>query len=651
MADINSNPILAAAADGQAPLSIETPSVSTASPTDPKLLAIENAIADSSVNREALTTNIKTAASERSSLGDIVKNAISEATAANQTIRLAADVADMQAQNNTIAGFEAGGGTDEQVLLMAQMKDQRDELNAIMTDRRAVQKSARESGSLAAAIGSRFHMKQTQGDLDAAKDRLANTSAQIASLSGATESFSRVNQLTKRTINEGTIAANYKKIGAEGDVKAAQAEIININSNADSMAALVDSDSRNIQSLLSAYRIDGEAEGRELAREKMKLQREKMALQREINAIELPKAKVALEQAQTNLIKSKKLGPTQIAAAELAVQDANKRIADAAKVEVERATAVQQGQSLLGIPIETAETITARAANAVTREKYALLQDLGGVDDMVIGSTPSEARSNLSVFENTPDTRMTGILDTITSAQIEEYAASPDGVPKNSKVIEEDFNSKAKVFMDTASAKITTGDTSNPYHSVPMGVLANNMKAVRDDEFYKTTLEPMGMKDMNPEAILEAGVAGIRAGTVTPEQVAVGIETIFDSAAAYNNTAEGGYRRVGLPNQTTYNVQFKKPSTFSSQLKLLSTAAQAAPVALVNFTDEGDLGLVKSSLKALNDPFISVDLMDPTRVKELVVKMLSAEPVKTATPTSPVSAPAQTPNVIPDTVE
>jgi hypothetical protein len=607
-----------------------------------KLEAVQQALQESTGR---ITTNIQqleASVKQTQTATDVAATAIADIAAANQIVQTTKDTVDLQAQNATIDSFEVSGGVEMQTALAATLKEDSERVATLLDEKQDIVDDEFTGIQVVDAVINEFRSIQTSLEIEAAQAQQQQTITSIRNSTTATESFARQNALTKRTLNSAVIEANYKGIEADSKLKGAKVELDNINSNATAMARLVSADSQNVSNLVSAFRLEGEAEARELAKERQTFAREQMAFTREQWAVQLPAAKVALDQAKFNLGKSQTLGPTVIASAEQSLATAQKNFSDQVATGQQISEAVQQGQALVGLPIEPRETIEFGMSNPVTREKYTRLQELGGVPDMRIGQTAFEAKSTLDLIApqgGLAETPATKALDTITSLQIEVYNQSPEGIPKDDAIVEEDFNNTANTFMANAASKIVTGDTSNPYHAPPMGTLANAMKSIRDSKFYKTVLAPMEMKEINPEKIVEAAVAGVRAGTVSPDEASLGIETIFDSAAAYNNTLQGGYRRLGLPNQASYNVQFKRPPR---------TAAETLDLALIPFRSKvsatllGTLIGVKgakdigtTALQILRSPHITVNLMDATQIKSTLVKFLSVAPDKADT-TPPV---------------
>ena len=132
----------------------------------------------------------------------------------------------------------------------------------------------------------------------------------------------------------------------------------------------------------------------------------------------------------------------------------------------------------------------------------------------------------------------------------------------------------------------------------------------------------MNMVETNPQAILDAASNAIVSGDLTPEAAAAGIESIFDAAALHNNTMEGGFNRVGLDNQETYNARLSVPPGFFARVKKSAKVSALlhpltiglAPNKVKDFLF-GDETEVRATANEL------VDLMDGAKVSQHLVRL------------------------------
>lgn len=601
-----------------------------------KLEAVQSAIATSTTRIVSSIQQLEAGIKESVLITDVIVSAIADATAATQIISRTKLNADLQAQNATIEAFEAGGGTDMQVALMTQLREDNKRVNDILDNRQELADEDRfgEGIGIIDTVLNRFNLRLTEQQLAAAEAQQSQTATQINNLGAATESFARTNAVTRKTLNEGVIEANYNSIAAESDIRAAAAKLKNVHSNATLMNNIMVADSRTVANLLSVFRVEGEVRERELREIQATNQRERMKAFREEVAIKLPAAKVAAEQARDNLTKSKLLTPLQISAAQETLAAAEKRRKDLITRQDSIVEAVQTAQSILD-PDSIEERSIILFGIDSKNPKYLTLLDMGAVSDPVIGSTAFEAKLNLNTaapFGGFKDTVATDLLDIITEKQAIKYTKRTIPIPKDIVTLRSDFNATAKEVMDEFALDIAEG---NPFVAPPMSVLELNAN-VRNSIFYKRILKDMGMKETNPQRIVDAAVAGMIAGTISIEEAASGIESIFDAAALRNTIFNGGFRRVGLPNQTTYNTRIKVPTTFFERLKLApiffrGIGVQERVDELIRKFGEveaksrfpGAFAAIKVTGKTKS---VIVDLMEPTSITALLIKLRSVEP-------------------------
>ncbi len=550
----------------------------------------------------------------------VIKESISDVTAANLIIAKTQDTANLQAQNATVDAFEAAGGTDAQTRLMRELGEDNDRVTAILEERSILANEDRGAPGLSLMdnIINQFNINLTNQQLKAATDKLKHTEQQITNTTGATESFARANSLTRKTLNEDSIAANYRAIEAEGRIKSAEAELSSLHSNANALTNVMRADARFKESILQAARLEDEAESRALQKERISFQREQMVFTREKWEKAGPAADVALEQARVSLANSKNLGPIRQLKAEQELASSLKRFNDQIAVEDQLVSSVQRGQSLAGVPIEDKGIILFNLRRpGDTGKKYARLQEIGGAIDPVLGFTAYEAKVSVDTIApsgNIKPSKGLRLLAQISSLQADKYKQAGAKVPRDEATLQADYNVTAGEAAAIAAKDIGTNDQSNPYIAPPFTVLAQSSDLLLQP-LYNKVLRPMTMRETNPQTILDASIAAIVEGVVTPDEAAAGIEAVFSLAALINNTQDGGFRRVGLPNQTTYNTKITRPPTFIEELK-----AGAAPRRLFEA-----FGAVpeRTTEELFPNALISVDLMDRTRIQELIAKIMS----------------------------
>lgn len=624
-----------------------TAKVSAASPAPTKvsesMLAVQDSLSQSTARITDAIATMQRDRDKTKAASATVQASIQDVTEADQVIGLARDTADLAAQSATIKAYNKAGGVDYQTALLGELGAQQQESKKYLDELTVRMKESPTGIQIVDSIVNAFSTIKLQEQLALSEQKEANLQSDIANISSATESIARAQMLTKETVTEGTVQANWERLAATGNIKAAEAEIANIHSNASAMSNLMAADARNVSNRLSLFRTEGEAEDRVLSQERATFAREQMQFSKEKWLVELPTIQTNLEAAQLRLDVAKATKPSDIPAAIANNEAVVKRHADQLATEATLVRSVQAAQSLAGMPIEDKETIIyglQQPNGSSTGAKYNTLLDIGSNPAGTLGETPYKAIQNLNTISpsgNLKPTPITSVLRDVIKLQGDAFKAEPSTVPKTEEALAADFNNRAKAYMQAKAADIKTGDSSNPYHAPPMSVL-KDIPAVATSSLYKNILAAMQMNEINPQTIMDSAIAGVRSKTITPEQAASGIETIFSSAAVYNNENMGGFKRFGLPSQTNYNISISRDPTAFDTLRqkgnlVLPTLSFAAR-SLIN-NEAAVKGLVKGV--AGSDDFLSfnIDLMDRTKVQQAIVKMLSSQK-----PTAPAATPA-----------
>lgn len=593
-------------------------------PTSSSLKAVQDAIAASTESSIAAIEQSKKAVQESDTLFSIIRDSIAGVAKANQTIQLTKDNADLAAQNATIESFELGGGIDLQAQLAANLREESQRVDDLLDKRTAIMNDEHTGITIIDAVINEFRALQTDIELEGAQAEVNATTARIRNSAAATEAFALQNSLTKKSINQATIEANQRKIAEEAKLKLTEVELDTLNANSKMLAQIHAANQQQVQNLLTVYRLEGEAEQRELQREKIAHNR--LEMQEQVKQWkESSKARaVALEQAELNLEKSKVLSPTQQAQAELNLAKAQKDIKEQAATEDNLVQAVHNAQAALGVAIEPREVILFGLRS--NKAKYNTLLDIGAapVEDIRFGSSPAEAKVTLteaSPSGNFKSTKITKLLDAIDSATEIKFS-TPDATgqipkrPKNQAEATAAYNQVAKEFMAAKAANITAGDSSNPYQAPAFTILENTSEVART-ALYQKILKVKQYKETVPQTIVDAALAGVKSKEITIEQAAEGIEAIFDMAALINNTQDGGFRRIGLDNQVSYTTMIKRPPSFFEELKA-STSPRRSFEAFGLTTPKTE-GLFPRAAESIN-------LMDRTQVKNLLVQLMASAP-------------------------
>lgn len=583
-----------------------------------KLAAVEDALASSTSRIVSTIEGLERATAETRTQTGIATSAIQSATAASQIVNTAKMNADLSAQNATIDAFEAMGGQAAQIALSQELAaDQK--LTGDLLDQKLAQVAKEHTGiQIIDNIINSFATSQLDQTINAAGAKQAQTANELATISASTESIARTNSLTKKTLNEGVLKANFDGIAAEGKLQASQQELKNISANSDSMIRLVGMDQKSVQTLMSVWRTENEAIQVELAGERVVLAREQMAITREKMKLEIPAAEVALERSKLSLDTAKKSAPTQVAQGEVNLAKSEKALADLIATQETLVDSVKRGQQLTGLQVEDKETILfSLNKGGASGEKYIRLQELGGVPNLKLGNSPFEAMDNLRTVspEGTNiESKAIDFLERVTNTLIAEGATAAlqgESQKELTARIKTKFNQVATATAEIHKQNIIFGDTTNLYQAPPMKVI-DSFAGVKTSFFYQKVIKPLDMQEINPQKILEAATTAVLAKTVTVEEAANGMEAMFDAAAAYNNTQDGGPNRVGLPNQESYNTILKVPKAFIGGGFTFSF-------------DKPDLAPFKTA-EGLRTNQANVNLMDLTDIKSMLVKMIGSAP-------------------------
>lgn len=249
---------------------------------------------------------------------------------------------------------------------------------------------------------------------------------------------------------------------------------------------------------------------------------------------------------------------------------------------VQDAQAVLYGEDKIDEPSVIIHNLTGTGVAPEVRKKYATLFEMGSLQDldgkMMIGETPYDAAVNLgdaSLTGNLSNTKSVQMIQQIQQEQETKYAEDPAGAPSPNDrgTIKADFNTTAKDWSKTNHKLIKKDDASNPFYAQPLTILAKHSTDLAADPFYTKVLAVSGLKESDPEKVIQLAFAGIKAKTITTEEAIEGISKVYNTAMLYNNEMQGGFTRIGLPNQTAYNASMPKPMGFFTEL--LSDAVQS----------------------------------------------------------------------------
>lgn len=628
------NPILNRASSSLSPdpdpgSTLEATQLEVLAPPSEKLAAIEATLAAQTALVTSSIAELDQAREQTATSGAVIESALKDIAVANQTVQSVKLVEEMRAQNNVIDAFETMGGSEQQIALLEELAIDQERTSNLLEKKVDISDDVITGISLIDGVINDFRSIQVDAQTDAALRKEEHTARQVQTIASSTESVARTSAITQRTLNDATIAEELKKQAAVSTIQLSEQQIKNVGSNADAVAKIYQMNQNQLASQLQVFRLEGEAEGRELAKERNKFAREELAfkrdslaankeaaglelklLQERLAVVTSPAAKVALEAKQTLAIKS---------------------ATDTIKTERALVDTVQKAQVASKTAVESSELILfgLRQTGAAGR-KYDRLLDIGSSTQVSLGSTPYDAKVSLETIApsgNFGETAGTKLLERVTVLQDAKYKTS--GAPRDEATLEADYNTTARDLEAELKLDIRTGDLSNPFHAPPMAVLAD-VPAVSNSALYREGLEPMGMLETDPQKIINAAVNTILAGKITAEEAADGIVTIFLAAANLNSSVEGGLARAGFSKQTSYNTLLEKPLTTFENLLVGAT-----PLGIV--TDVGkdllrDTPVGTSFANRFQPKLISVNLLDRAAVQQaIVITLANAKPPESST--------------------
>lgn len=630
MAEPSSNPILNAASSLQ-------------NNTASRLQDLEAAMQEATAAQVARVQEIKAGQLKVEQATGILNESVRAATDANIIIQTAKDVADLEAQNATIAGFEKAGGNELQAMLLETLQADIKRTQDLQKQYLDIADNQPTGIQFVDTIINSFSGMQTQMELAAAEDKQQTTLRNLQSMTAATESVNQTNLLTKKTLNEEVISQRMKALRAEASFKIAQQDIANVETNARGMDMLARADAQMLDMRAQLYKQAENQEDRAFQREVMDQRRTEFNQQLEEWKIRKPSMELSLDQQR--LAYEDATDPATRTARRIQLEREEKEYSDILRFEIDAVEAVQRAESSMSKALtEPSIIIRNLQSSGPTRMQYEKLMEIGADPDAALGADAYEAAQNILIIDPTSSSKSTKykkVLEDTSRALEAEYAKDPTKIPKTEEGRKQQFNAAAEAGMATYAKEIKSGDASNPYAAPPMDTLAS-IKAVADSPLYKKILAPKGYKEVDAQNIVDSAIQGVLAKQITPEQAARDVTTLFKAAVDYNNTIQGGFKRVGLSAQTSYNVSLKRPpSAFEkdlSNLRFLPTifiAGLAAPVApeLSNRMYSG----VEARKYNMGYLYETVDLTDPVKVQNTIVKFLN-----TAKPQNPSSAPATT---------
>ncbi len=503
----------------------------------------------------------------------VAESIITDISALGNTAQIAAkatQTARLQTQNTNNKVLEAGGGLDAQTKLTRQLNEEGERLAVLLDEKTDIVNDEFTGIGLIDSIINGFRSVSVDQEIASVSAERDNTARQVSNITSSQESFARVNAINEKTLNEAVIENNLKGIAITSSLEASKVKLSNIHSNASLLASLAAADRTLVSNAKDLYALDSEEH------------------------------RLNLQAAADKRLKSKELTDAEIT------------------------VNIQNGRFGMGLPEESDELVIRKFSDPITAEAYHKLQELGNVVDplgFTSGASFATAMDNFKLID--PDNtalpvRLSPVVNKIHRNLVEDFAKRPGGAPRDKKLLDAALNEVAAATMIEFEKEITKG---SPLEAPPMSIIQKN-RSIIDTPFYQKVLKEKNMVETDPQLIVDAALAGMDAGDITPEEAAAGIEAIFDAAALHNNTFQGGFRRVGLPNQKSYNVFLKNPLGILDRLGIgIGTLFLGSPLSIA-------LVEAKKDPANLLGRDIPVDLMDPNSIQLFLARIRMTEPLQ-----------------------
>ena len=202
---------------------------------------------------------------------DALADAIVTNVEADQIIALVADTADLKAENRTDEIFEALGGHAAQVDRAKDAREFEIQLEALSEKRADILDDKHVGISIIDDVINGFRVQKTEAALEITAQQAAQNQQDIVNATATTQAASQTNALVKQTANEGTIAANQRKIASAGQSELYNATLVQNRSNAETLKTVLSVSDREMGNIMRGYELAGSIENRQIARERHEL--------------------------------------------------------------------------------------------------------------------------------------------------------------------------------------------------------------------------------------------------------------------------------------------------------------------------------------------------------------------------------------------
>jgi len=613
--DISTNPILNGVEEER-----ERVAASSTDDKAAKLAVIQDTIARNEAAAQVVSQQLESNLASENEAHKALISSIESVAANNQIKNTISANAAMEVENLTSRAITDAGAVEKQAALFSQYVGGIKTVDALQDRIDDIQDDTITGIGLIDGVINDFRSEGTHRQLNTAIHRNRQTARRISTITRNAEDINRTAALSVEHINEGLIQANNEIIGATAAGEIAKADIINIHANSNARARQLDMNARQLMNKVREYEILDSIESKELQREGQRLTNEKLEMQRKAMPDTLKKLKADAEIAAQNAQIAKRLGPAKEAASLLAFQESVRKANAGIALENQVVSAVNAGESSLGKALTPKETIL----NGINRsgpqgDALRKAQEIGNSRMKVLGITPFESIENITIASpsgNITQTPALKVLREIMNQQEELYASTVR--PKDRDAQMKDFNDTAMRYLGAIDRDVKPGSGRD---APGVDTLLSSYNVLRNTEFYKLVIEPASIQKLNePNLVMEKAMAAIRSGAISPEAVSSGLGQFYNAAADFNNMNFGGFNRLGLLSQKTYNTRIHFSAGF-------------VPPASINlFTSPGTF---RKTIQADTEKFaidirgkgFIMNLMDINSINLGIAKMLLLNPV------------------------
>lgn len=474
--------------------------------------------------------------------------------ASNAIVKRAAANADLKAQRDTLTAANAIGGQDRQLSLLGDLKAQGEEEAKLLAERKARFAQEHTGYSVIDLVINAVQDIKPNVALQSVKMQEQQTAQQLDYMSSATTQAAQTANLAKQTLTDAAIEANLNAMAADTKILQAQARLAGAAANTQGMAQLMSASTAALGAVKGEYDMQVEVAGQQVRMAEFQAQTESRQVALATNKLQLANLQATSE--FTNKA-------TQVAATQNVERD--RMIEATAATYTENAMI---GAAALGLPNPDpiALGMAVRGGSGKDAQERALhLATIGQLPGAPVGKNFGDAvfsYNELFPNGNIPETPMTNLMHHIIQRETEAHAQgtvneSGKRVPpkaRNEAAQTEGLNNKAAEIMSVYASDITPG---NPFESKPLQVLAPYL-ANKRIPFYDKVLAKMPSQSMDAAEMLQLAKNAISTKLITAEEATKGIADVYKFAVEHNNTSQGGFARVGLPNQESYMVTVRR---------------------------------------------------------------------------------------------